>query len=207
MSRAVVIFARSPQREALAKRLRIETAAPLFRSLTEAWIAAARAHGATPIVASEELITVEAMHIPQRGHRFGARVAAAAADAHALGFTSVVIAAIDAPPPAALGAAFEALEQGSVVIAPARDGGVNLIGVGLDELAFLAAIVPRQRDLVARCRAHFEQLVVLEETVDVDDDASLRLVLDDGIIVPLPIVGATSDGVRTPQQSRAPPAA
>ncbi|HVR39448.1 MAG TPA: hypothetical protein VMU84_10155, partial [Thermoanaerobaculia bacterium] len=114
--RAIVIFARSPQREALAKGLRVETAAPLFRSFTAMWLRAAQHAGAQPIVACDDgalrdiAPDVDRMHIAQRGATFGERAANAAADAFARGFTHVLLAAIDAPP-AEIGEAFDALER------------------------------------------------------------------------------------------------
>lgn len=208
MRRALVIFARGPEREALAKRLPLESAAPLFRRLLRSWIAAAQQHDATPIVACSDVdrsaFAGQAI-VTQRGDRFGIRVANAVADAFALGFTSVAIACIDAPPPN-LGAVFAAIEQGSAVIAPSRDGGVNLIGLAAPHRELLESIRPRERDLVSRCRAAFERLVIVEGARDVDDTASMQL--SGTITIPHPAPCAiTLRGTRRNVPPRAPPVA
>ena len=179
----MVIFARSPEREALAKGLPVSTAAPLFRSLLLLWIERARDANATPVFVSApedrsalQAIAPDVAWLPQRGDTFGDRVAAAAEDVVQRGAGSVAIAAIDAPPPASLHETFVHVETGAPVIAAAADGGINLIAFAAPgDLAFLRTIRVRQRDLAERCRAHFPRLVVLAATVDVADAASLQL--------------------------------
>lgn len=186
MSRAVVIFARAPESEARAKGLPARTAAPLFRALVAAWIRAARRAAATPIVASSApdrtaLLSIENVFwIEQRGDRFGERLASSASDAFALGFQSVLIAGIDTPP-RELGEAFEILERGDAraVIAPALDGGVNLIGLGCPDVESLRSIEVGQHDVAERLRSHFPDLIALAARHDIDSvsdavDASLE---------------------------------
>lgn len=173
--RAIVLFARSPRHEALAKRL--PDAAPLFRTLIAAWLRAAQAADATPFIACEredrdELATIE-RDVPrewldQRGATFGDRVASATSETFAQGFDSVIVAAIDAPP-VELDRAFAHLERGTTVIAPSRDGGINYIGLTAPDMPFLSRLTPRRRDLVALCRGWFASLVVLDAVTDVDD--------------------------------------
>ncbi|HEX7151273.1 MAG TPA: DUF2064 domain-containing protein [Thermoanaerobaculia bacterium] len=226
MSRAVVLFARSPAREAVAKGLRIATAAPLFGALFTAWIDAARQHGAMPVVAcaAEDRAALEALAnhrclwLTQRGVTFGARVAAAADDAFALGFRAVLIAATDAPPTAALAGAFAALDDGRPVIAPARDGGINFLGITQPEPALLTRLAPRQRNLVALCRAYFAELVLLDAVVDVDSPASLaaarrdeawrlwRALLVLPVVEPMTVAFHIRRGVARVTSSRPPPA-
>lgn len=179
--RAIVLFARAPEREAAAKRL--PGTAPLFRSLVAAWLRAAHEAGATPFVASdardrEALAAIEPAlgreWIEQRGSRFGERVATAVGEAFARGCTSVVVAAIDAPPPA-LDDVFTRLEQGSAVIAPSRDGGINFLGITAPEAPLLVRFTPRRRDLVRLCRDYFDHLVVLDSVTDVDSAAALEM--------------------------------
>ncbi|HET7436368.1 MAG TPA: DUF2064 domain-containing protein [Thermoanaerobaculia bacterium] len=182
MSRTVVLFARSPEREALAKGLRALVAVPLFRRLIADWLRAARNAGAEAVVACEDedrgaLAAIAAelprMFLAQRGATFGARLAAAAEDVFARGASSVLIAGIDAPPHA-LDRAFAALERGFAVVAPARDGGVNVIGLAREDVALLEAIEPRRRDVLRLCRAAFgAKLVELTGAVDIDNHASL----------------------------------
>jgi glycosyltransferase A (GT-A) superfamily protein (DUF2064 family) len=178
--RAVVLFARSPEREAAAKRM--PSAAPLFRAVIVAWLRVAHAHGAIPLIACEprdrdSLAAIapkcERAWIEQQPGAFGTRVADAASAAFTLGFSSVILAAIDAPP-ADLHAAFDALERGVAAIAPARDGGVNFIGLTSPHRALLEQLAPHRRDLVALCRAHLRDVVVLDTTTDVDSPQALE---------------------------------
>jgi glycosyltransferase A (GT-A) superfamily protein (DUF2064 family) len=168
--RAVLIFARTPEAEAAAKRLPIEKAARLFRSLLDSWLDAARACGATPIIASSTPLPVDALHIMQRGTAFGERLANASREAWNLGFDSLLIAGIDTPPPRQLDQAFVALENGSVdaVVAPAHDGGLNWIGLRSPALEFLSTVRLRDRDLLRRCRSFFPSIFILPAVSDVD---------------------------------------
>jgi len=168
--RAVLIFARSPEAEAAAKHLPIEKAARLFRSLLDSWLDAARACGATPIIASSTPLPVDALYIAQRGTTFGERLANSSSDAWNLGIDSLLIAGIDAPPPPHLDQAFAALENGSVdaVVAPAHDGGLNLIGLRSPSFEFLSTIRLRERDLLRRCRGFFPSILILPAVSDVD---------------------------------------
>lgn len=105
--------------------------------------------------------------IEQRGSRFGQRLASAAAAAFALGFDKILIGGIDAPPPD-LPRALELLDRGITVIAPARDGGVNLIGLATPAPAVLRTMRQGERDAVARFRKHFSLLALLETQSDID---------------------------------------
>lgn len=178
--RAILLFARSPRREAAAKRL--PAAAPLFRAVVAAWIRAAVRSGAMPVIACdardrEELAAIEPAvareWIEQRGSRFGERVATATGEAFALGYRAVIVAAIDAPPPASLDVAFAELERGIAVIAPSRDGGINWIGLTSPEPHLLSRFSPRRRDLVALCRRWFSALVVFDAATDLDSPSAL----------------------------------
>src|SRR5919109_1086053 len=142
-SPAVVLFARSPEREAAAKRMR--SGAALFRAVVAAWLRAARRHGAMPLIACARedrdalaaiAPEIERGWIEQHGVSFGTRVANAAEDAFARGHDAVVLAAIDAPPHD-LGRAFASLARGIAVVAPASDGGVNYLGITITDRALL----------------------------------------------------------------------
>lgn len=172
-STAIVLFARSPEREAAAKRM--PAAAPLFRSVIVAWLDAACRHGADAVIACEDADRpalariaphIERRWIEQRGSSFGGRVVAAAAEAFGT-FGAIVIAAIDAPPPRHLGAVFDALARGVTVVGPARDGGVNFIALP----AFDAELL--ERLTVARCRRLCARLVVLGAVTDLDSQRSV----------------------------------
>ena len=176
MRSAIVLFARSPEREAAAKGLPVSTV-PLFRAVIAAWLEAAERHGAEALVAcaaeDRPAFAPDVDWIEQRGESFGARVANAAAAAFAR-FDAVLIAAIDAPPPADLGRAFDALARGVAVVGPARDGGVNFVGLTSLDVALLTRLAPRRSDLVRVCREHCGELLVLDSATDVDSIASLE---------------------------------
>jgi glycosyltransferase A (GT-A) superfamily protein (DUF2064 family) len=173
--RAVLLIARSPRREAAAKGLSPQFAA-LFRRVTAAWMRAAAAAGARVVVACEEADReeldaiapdVERIVLTQRGETFGHRVANAADETFALGCKSVVIGAIDAPPPD-LSRVFASLDEHELVIGPSRDGGVNLIGLRTPAAALLSTIELRRPCIEAFASAH-----VLDAVTDIDSARDL----------------------------------
>jgi hypothetical protein len=191
MSRAIVIFARAPEVEACVKRLPSQFAG-LFDRNTAAWLRAASAAGATPVISCETAARFECiapeirrLYIAQRGATFGDRLASTAEAAFALGFDEVVITGIDVRPD--LAGVFEALVFADAVVQPADDGGINLIALRTPERALLSTIRPRQRDVVARCRAYFgPSLVVLGGAADVDSFAVRRWSLVEAPSIELP---------------------
>jgi glycosyltransferase A (GT-A) superfamily protein (DUF2064 family) len=169
-ARALVLFARSPWREAAAKGLRGDGAA-LFRKLIAAWMHAGVAAGARVIVACDEsdrdslariAPAIERTILSQRGVTFGERLANASDDVFALGYERVMVAGIDAPPPN-LGRAFELLETRDLVAAPATDGGVNLIGLRTPAHELLASI-----EIGQRCIDAFADAAILDSVTDID---------------------------------------
>jgi glycosyltransferase A (GT-A) superfamily protein (DUF2064 family) len=175
MSRAVVIFARAPEVEAAVKGLPNRFAA-LFDRNVAAWLRAAAAAGATPVISCAAFARfdaiapeIERIYIAQSGATFGERLASTAEAAFALGFSEVLISGIDIAPNTA--GVFEALASADAVVQPADDGGINLIALHAPERALLAAIRPRQRDVVERCRAYFASLIVLGSAPDIDSFA------------------------------------
>ena len=177
---AVVLFARSPEREAAAKRM--PWAAPLFRDVIGAWLASAAAAGAAPLIACAAADRgslariapgVERGWIEQSSGTFAERVCAAMAAAFARGYGSVIIAAIDAPPPRQLRAALSALAEGRPVVAPARDGGVNFIGLTAPDRTLLSQFSLHRRDLVRVCVARLPRLVVFAASTDLDSPSAL----------------------------------
>jgi len=171
--RAVVLFARSPWREAAAKGLRGETAA-LFRRLISSWMRAAGS--ARIIVACEEIDrdalngiepSIDRITLVQRGATFGERLANAADDAFALGCERVIIAGIDAPPPD-LEHVFDLLDEHEIVAAPATDGGVNLIGLSAPAHELLASI-----EIGRPCIEFFAGAAILDRVTDIDSPRDL----------------------------------
>jgi glycosyltransferase A (GT-A) superfamily protein (DUF2064 family) len=180
MRNAILLFARSPEREACAKRMRF--AAPLFRALVANWLAASQLHDATPVIACDSVdrealasIAPEIARewIEQRGSAFGERVARAADEAFARGFDSVLIAAIDAPPHD-LGEAFRKLAEGTPVLSPSRDGGINFIGLVRPEPELLQLLEINRR-------VRFEDFHVVRSTVDLDNAAALNIARGDRV--------------------------
>jgi Uncharacterized protein conserved in bacteria (DUF2064) len=213
--RAIVLFARSPQREAAAKRL--PHAARLFRGVVSLWIDAARQCDAAPLVACDandrDAFAPELGWIAQGGGTFGERVARAAEEAFARGFGEVIVAAIDAPP-RDLHAAFASLDRGVAVVSPSRDGGINYIGLVRPERALLETFIPRDRTLLARCSRHFGELFLAGGTIDIDDARALDLARGDrawsALLAPSAAVPAELHphvlrGVDVTYESRPPP--
>lgn len=214
--RAVVLFARSPWREAAAKGLRGETAS-LFRRLIAAWMHSAVAAGAQVIVSCEDADrdalsriapSVDRLTLRQRGDSFGDRLANAADDAFALGYEKVIVAGIDAPPPD-LDRAFRLLDHHEVIAAPAKDGGVNLIGLSAPAYDLLASI-----EVGVRCLDAFAGAAFLDSVTDIDsahdmDRAARELAWATYFETSEPFIqNATPETVFEPAQpsDRAPPA-
>jgi glycosyltransferase A (GT-A) superfamily protein (DUF2064 family) len=232
-SRAVIIFGRSPEAEALAKHLRVSRTAPVFEAVTAMWLRAAERANATAIVACarEDRRRIESIApaapriwIEQLEGTFGARLTGVVAETFRRGFETVVVTGIDAPPPASLDDVFAKLESGAAdaVIAPATDGGVNLIALTSDASDLLSTMRPRQRDAAQRCRDFFgARLLVLEASGDLDGSADLARALRDPAWSQLRsilrnalatswrshVVFAVSDPFSHPSSSRAPPIA
>ncbi|HUP62082.1 MAG TPA: DUF2064 domain-containing protein [Thermoanaerobaculia bacterium] len=222
MRAAIVLFARSPEREAAAKRM--PSSAPLFRSLAAAWLREAMRCGAAPVIAcsarDREAFAAIAPDVPrawieQRGGAFGDRVAAVAEEAFARGLDAVIVAAIDAPP-RELDRALRALSRGVAVVSPSRDGGINYIGLLAPERELLRRLAPRRRDLVRVCAGYFARLEVVGGAVDLDSRDGLAVVGRDRawrayVGVPLTLALSPRGGERGligfsfPHRSRPPP--
>ena len=176
--RAVILFARTPEAEAVAKGLSRQ-AIRLFERLIAEWLRAASAAGADAFIACarserERFATiardVSRAYIDQHGVTFGARLASAASSV--ISYDAIVISGIDAPPPPDLARALEALEAEEVdaAIAPARDGGVNLIAFREAPLDLLATVAPGDGTIARRCRDRFPQLYEFARTSDLDTE-------------------------------------
>jgi glycosyltransferase A (GT-A) superfamily protein (DUF2064 family) len=183
MSRAIVIFARAPECEAASKRLPVERGAHLFRSVITAWLRAAQRAKATPIIACPaearpRMATIAAdvarLYGDQCGATFGERLANSSAEVFALGFQSVVITGIDVAPPDHLDSAFRSLDAGRSVIAPARDGGVNLIGLRSPARELLSTFALRDPRIADRCRRFFGVVEELPLASDIDSLEHVR---------------------------------
>jgi glycosyltransferase A (GT-A) superfamily protein (DUF2064 family) len=186
MSRAIIIFARSPRAEAIAKRLD-DSAVRLFAAVARSWRDVARATSAELLIACDpahrsefELLGLTTC-IEQSGETFGERLGGATATAFGRGFETVAVTGIDAPPPESheLERAFAAVERGlaPAAIAPSCDGGLNLILLQAGDVALLLTFARGARDLVGRCRDYFgDALHLLAPAHDIDSRDSLAAV-------------------------------
>ena len=186
--RAILLFARSPEAEAAAKRL--DGAERLFEAIAGAWIGVARQCGAAVIVACSpehrasfrRLTGIDAF-VDQSGSLFGERLAGAARAAFSLHFDHLLITGIDAPPPdaVAVNAALSAIEKrrAAAVVAPSTDGGINFLAVTSADVSLLEAFTPRDPTLIARCRMHFRGRVLIETAAlpDLDSTDVVRVAL------------------------------
>lgn len=172
--RAILIVARTPEAEAVAKGLPLSTAVPIFTAVLASWMRAAARAGAIALIAAdredqlrlgEVESSVPRTFLTQRGKRFGDRLAHAVEDAFALGIGSLIISGIDAPPPAPgeLEQAFRALEDGrtDAIVTPAGDGGISMLGLRGNEPMLLRSIQVRSADVASKCVEYFGQRTVL----------------------------------------------
>lgn len=181
-SRAVVLFARTPEAEVAAKHLPLQRVA-LFEKLIGAWLSAAEESGATPVIAcavpDRERFDRISPHVPreyvnQIGRSFGERLANTARMCRA--FSAVAIVGIDTKV-VDLERVFEAVESNDAVIAPACDGGINLIAYRDPPLELLRSFAIGDASIAARCIAYFPSVQVLAASHDfdaLDRDSSLQ---------------------------------
>ena len=190
-SRALLLFARTPEAEAAAKGL-AKGAAALFEALIASWLRVAEDAGATAVIACEPAARARhsaiaprqpRAYVDQTGKTFGERLANAAAACR--NFDAVIIAGIDAPP-MDLTSAFAKLESGEAdgVIAPAKDGGINGIGYAVAPLELLAGFEIGDRSLAARCIAAFDKIHILERCSDIDSPTRIRSARHERLWIP-----------------------
>ena len=189
MARFLVLFAREPRLQAREKGLRSPAAASLFRDVAAGWIEAARASGATAIVAAppEDLPAWRrafggdsgVLWHAQRGSTFGARLEDTARRAASPGGHVVLGGGDVAASQAALRRAFEALEAGAeAVFSPAPDGGVSMLALCEGDLGLLGRIRPRRRtvlrELLRELKERGRRIAFVEPAPDLDGPRSLR---------------------------------
>ena len=186
MTRAVLIFGRTPSAEAASKNL-VPGAAPLFEAVVTSWARSARECNAVVIVACERehrsgFRQAAGRFIDQEGRRFGDRLLTSARTAFASGFDTVLITGIDAPPPAAdeVREAFERIESGAVpaAIGPSPDGGINFVILRRDDVDLLGEFFPGDPHLANRCRSWFgPALAEFAPVSDIDSRETLLLAI------------------------------
>ena len=187
-TRTILLFTRAPEAEARAKGLPIQPGARLFEAFLAGWRERAAQTGAHILVAApkESLgamrrLLPEADFVAQHGPGIGARMEAAFAHAFTRGARSVLMAGGDSPalPAEEVEAAFAHLEANTqaVALAPAPDGGVNLIGYSAHaerRLASVSWFTPKvDAELRAASRAAGLALWLSSAAPDLDRAADL----------------------------------
>jgi glycosyltransferase A (GT-A) superfamily protein (DUF2064 family) len=152
--RALLVFTRSPEAEAISKGFRSEGGAPLFHAFLSSWVDLARKAAVHLVVASPAPcrrrlegsgVAREATFQTQRGGGFGDRLADAACAVFGRDFESVIVVGGDAPAITAdeLRSSFAAIEAGKMVVGPSVDGGIYLVGLRASEAPLLRTITLR----------------------------------------------------------------
>jgi len=187
VSRYLVLFAREPRREALAKGFG-RPGEDLFVAFARGWLEAARCAGARLVIAAppEDRAgwrrrvpeALEALWMAQTGRSLGERLEGVARRAARLPGSAVLVGGDVAPCPRALIESFVALEAGAeCVVGPSRDGGVSLLALGAPDADLLRAVGPRQRRVAERLRRCLESrgrsIAWIETTSDIDGRRSL----------------------------------
>ena len=189
--RALVVFTRSPEAEARAKDLDPESTSGIFAGFLASWKRAAERAGARLVISSPPAcakrlsvspISEGAVVCAQIPARFGERLAAAVENVFSLGFSPVAVVAGDTPAISdeELDRAFVALEGDGapLVLGPAGDGGVYLIGLRRPDSDLLAAVSLRDpkacEKLVLSARRAGRGISLLARREEVDSLADVR---------------------------------
>ena len=195
-SAALVLFCRRPARgegkRRLARALGEEPAFAVAQALLQcaledvaAWpgpVVLSPARGADAAWAAG-LLEREALIVPQPDGNLGERIAAVDGRVRSRGYRQVVFIGSDAPSlhPLQLTAAASALERADVVLMPAADGGVTLMGsrTGWPDLAALPWSEATLGAALERlCRHSSRSVERLECSYDVDEPADCRLAIE-----------------------------
>lgn len=198
---ALAVMAKAPRAGKVKTRLSppltlVQTAALnicFLKDTTENLATVAGARGLvcyTPVgdeVAFDGLLPAGFALIAQRGDGFGERLLAAAEDILACGFTAVCLIDSDSPtvPQAAFDRAAAELQRPGdrVVLGPSHDGGYYLIGLKVahpepfQTISWSTGSVAEETR--ERCREAGIELVELPVWYDVDDAATLALLMDE----------------------------
>ena len=138
---AVVLLVRDPRLEAASKRIMGRRSASVHAALLAEASVRLRIPGTELILAwqgdADKAWKLKPRAVvAQRGRSFGQRIGNAALDTAALGYDRLVMVGVDAPDmnAAVVGRACRDLEWHDVVLAPASDGGVNLLAFDADKI-------------------------------------------------------------------------
>ncbi len=162
-TRCILLFARTAEGEARAKRL--SRARALFAFARRRVLAAARSLPEMGV-----LVAGPRGDLPQRGAGFAERLANAFADARALGYREIVAVPTDVP---RLGRrqlveAFRRLAEVEAVLGPSPDGGVYLIGCRNDPSDLFSGVRWRTSQTFADLASNAGNPMVLDPLEDVD---------------------------------------
>ena len=162
-TRCILLFARTAEGEARAKRL--SRARALFAFARGRVLAAARSLPETGV-----LVVGPRGDLPQRGDGFAERLANAFADARALGYREIVAVPTDVPRLGRrqLAEAFRRLAATDVVLGPSPDGGAYLIGCRNDPSDLFAGVRWQTSQAFADLAANAGNPAVLDPLEDVD---------------------------------------
>ncbi len=169
-SRCVLLFARTADEEARAKRL--ARARGVFALARRRVVAAAAALPGVTL-----LVVGPGGSLPQRGRDFAERLGNAFADARALGYREIVAVPTDVPRLGVrqLAEAFRRLAAAEVVLGPSPDGGAYLIGCRIDPAPLFLGVRWRTARAFADLAGNRDAgaLAVLDPLEDVDRRADL----------------------------------
>ena len=182
--RCIVLFARAPRDEAAAKKL-IRGERFFARLLHETAARAAALPGVDLLVASEASVPLPrgARRVRQSGGSFGQRLESALTEARRRGYEQIVVIGGDTPGlrTSDLAAAFEKLSDHEVVLGPAPDGGVYLIGLRVNPAGLFEGISWCTPRVFGQLRDRGGSVAILcEIRHDVDGFADLRELLIHG---------------------------
>ena len=174
-----------------------------------AWLRAAARANATAIVAcpagDRDRIPAK-QYVDQIGITFGERLANSVDSVFSLGYESVIVTGIDVAPPQYLNSVFSRIEAGRSVIAPARDGGINLLGLSSPRRELLLTFTIRDPRVADRCRDFLDDVEELPAASDIDTIHDLLRFEDR----PRPVVGRLKPALTlflaAAGDTRAPPA-
>jgi glycosyltransferase A (GT-A) superfamily protein (DUF2064 family) len=213
--RGLLLFTRSPEEEALAKGLPLQSGSRLFGCLLDSWRDAALDTGAELLIAAPpssvrslagRLARWSASIDSQRGASPSDRFRDAIRRAFEQGLEILLVAGGDSPPPARglLELSFGLLETGEadVVLEPSTDGGANLIGLSGDCPAVLGPACwgsPKFAEDVSRAAAiRGDRLFRLPPVSDLDRIADVARALSKSFFDPVwrnlrPLLAAVLD--------------
>ena len=180
-TRCVLVFARPPREEAWQKKVR--GGEPFFAHLLRRAVSrAAAVPGVDLLVTGNARIRLPkgARRLRQSEGSFGQRLIRALGDARNAGYAHIIVIGADTPglTTSDLEAAFEKLSRHDLVLGPARDGGVYLIGLRGDAARQLEGVswcTPQVFGQLVHSRPNVAVLGEIRADVDGVEDLAMLL--------------------------------